>query len=638
MGLLSRLSKAQKRQIFGRFVLGWMPVLSYVMVAVSFIWLLALPYQGYSKETYVSENALLPGGANIRFEWNDYMAAQGYSNLVQKISELPSYERATALQNEFSQLGLKSATQNYTLHTSTDSRHGVNAYAVFYAPRSDGTEALVLSASWTSRNQETNTNAIAMLLALGKVFKRCSHFSKDIIFVVTDGEAEGLQAWLRAYHGIQGSSKSRFDETLHVRSGAIQAALNLDFPGTGDYNALGIFFEGVNGQLPNLDMINTVAQIAESVAPVNLTLHDELIPYTENMTKNYINSLKRMLYMMKYQAAGAPTGNHGLYLKYKIDAITLYAIDKPDFPSFRFNLHRLGGLVESTVRSLNNLLEHLHQSFFFYLLSGVKRYTSIGLYMPPVIILGVSFIFQALSLWGYSSELPLEVDAIAQGEKVAVALPYSQRSRNFRVPASVVSMSFVAGWASFQLLTTNFGFPGETPLLKLFASVGVCSMLVLSAVSTAHVRNRILKEKRAKNAKANGSSSASAIGEMPPASDWIVLKTFILALSALVVTTLSALNFSLAVSIGIIIVLPYMAFKPSSYMILSWIQAAILLAISPAGLMIAASWWCEQDPSLVLSWVLEGYEVLGTWLLPTVCGIYLPLNLATTIMVLLPVS
>jgi hypothetical protein len=27
-----------------------------------------------------------------------------------------------------------------------------------------------------------------------------------------------------------------------VRSGAIQAALNLDFPGFGDYNALGIFF------------------------------------------------------------------------------------------------------------------------------------------------------------------------------------------------------------------------------------------------------------------------------------------------------------------------------------------------------------------------------------------------------------
>jgi len=35
------------------------------MVAVSFIWLLALPHQNYSKRTYVSENALLPGGVRL---------------------------------------------------------------------------------------------------------------------------------------------------------------------------------------------------------------------------------------------------------------------------------------------------------------------------------------------------------------------------------------------------------------------------------------------------------------------------------------------------------------------------------------------------------------------------------------------
>lgn len=100
--------------------------------------------------------------------------------------------------------------------------------------------------------------------------------------------------------------------------------------------------EGVNGQLPNLDMINSIADITASVAPVELTLHDELVPLTENVTKNYINSLKRMLYMMKYQAVGTPTGNHGLYLKYKIDAITLYGFDKPDWNSQRYGIFRIG--------------------------------------------------------------------------------------------------------------------------------------------------------------------------------------------------------------------------------------------------------------------------------------------------------
>ncbi|KAF9338343.1 Glycosyl phosphatidyl inositol protein transamidase complex subunit [Podila minutissima] len=558
MGLLSRLSKAQRRQIFGNFVLNWMPRL----------------------------------------------------------------RRAKALAREFAQIGLKAATQSYTLNTSTDSKSGVNTYAVFYAPRSDGTEALVLSAPWISRDKI-----------------RSSHMSKDIIFVVSDGDTEGLQAWLKAYHGNEQNTYERSEEALKIRSGAIQAALNLDFAGTGDYNALGIFFEGVNGQLPNLDMINSVADIAATVAPVELTLHDELVPVTENVTKNYINSLKRMLYMMKYQAVGTPTGNHGLYLKYKIDAITLYGFDKPGWHSQRYGLFRIGCLLESSIRSLNNLLEHLHQSFFFYLLSGVRRYTSIGLYMPPVIILGVSFIFHALSLWGLSSDLPLELEAMARNKNAAVSLPYARRARSVKVPATVVGLSFIAGLASFKLLTTQFGFPGETPLLKLVASAGVCSMLVLSAVSSAQVRHRILKMQAADKTKdAKGTPNNKQDPELAPAPDWITLKTFVLALSALVVTTLSALNFSLAVSIGIVIVWPYLHFRPSRLMLLNVIQTVILVGISPPGLVLFASWWYSMDVSLVLGWILEGYEILGTWLLPTICCIYWPINLAATVMVLLPVS
>ncbi|KAF9926496.1 Glycosyl phosphatidyl inositol protein transamidase complex subunit [Linnemannia zychae] len=654
MGLLNRLSKAQRQQIFGRFVLSWMPTLSYIMIAVSFFWLLALPHQGYSKRTYLSENALLPGAANVQFTWDDYSAAEAYRDVVQRIASLPSIERAQELEKQFNTIGLKSATQNYTLNTSTESLHGVNTYAIFYAPRSDGTEALVLSAPWVSRDSKINTNAISMLLALGKAFKRGSHFSKDIIFVVSDGRAEGLQAWLKAYHGIE---KHTY-EPLKLRSGAIQAALNLDFSGTGDYNAIGIFFEGVNGQLPNLDMIKIIDNISLTIAPVELTLHDELIPYTDNMTKNYLNSLRKMLYQMKYQAVGTPTGIHGLYLKYKIDAITIYGIDKPGWHSQRFNLFRVGALVESAVRSLNNLLEHLHQSFFFYLLSDVRRYTSIGLYMPPVIILGVSFIFQALSLWGLSGDLPLELESISEGRKdVPVALPYSRRKRHFKMTSAIMGMSIITGAGIFYLLTTEFGFDGETPMLKLITSVGVCSMLVMSAVSTTHAKSRIMQsispaQKARPSASKNGSKSKdsyeehdkdqhisnSADQDMAPVADWIMLKIVILSLSALIVTTLSALNFSLAVSIGVLIVLPFMAFHPSRWAIVSMIEALILMAISPPGLIMIASWWYSKDPGAILSWILREHEILGTWLLPTACFVYWPLNMATIIMVLMPVS
>lgn len=41
-----------------------------------------------------------------------------------------------------------------------------------------------------------------------------------------------------------------------------------------------------------------------------------------------------------------------------------------------------GRALEGMFRKLNHLLERLHQSFFFYLLPGLSRFVSIGLYMP----------------------------------------------------------------------------------------------------------------------------------------------------------------------------------------------------------------------------------------------------------------
>ena len=44
----------------------------------------------------------------------------------------------------------------------------------------------------------------------------CSHFSKDIVFVVSDGDADGLQAWLKAYHGNEESTQGNYRVTATV--------------------------------------------------------------------------------------------------------------------------------------------------------------------------------------------------------------------------------------------------------------------------------------------------------------------------------------------------------------------------------------------------------------------------------------
>ena len=69
-------------------------------------------------------------------------------------------------------------------------------------------------------------------------------------------------------------------------------------------------------------------------------------------------------------------------MPYHVDAITLTTIGEGWQDEMAY-----GRVVEGVFRSLNNLLEHLHQSFFFYLLMQTNRFVSIGSYLPSAMII-----------------------------------------------------------------------------------------------------------------------------------------------------------------------------------------------------------------------------------------------------------
>ncbi len=89
---------------------------------------------------------------------------------------------------------------------------------------------------------------------------------------------------------------------------------------------------------------------------------------------------------MKAQGAGRPTGIHGVFGSYGIEALTLEAYQPGPRRTrdYHIGLEAMGRILEGTLRSLNNLLERFHQSFFFYVLPSAHRYISIGSYMPAV--------------------------------------------------------------------------------------------------------------------------------------------------------------------------------------------------------------------------------------------------------------
>ncbi|MDP2438284.1 MAG: hypothetical protein Q8P67_21270, partial [archaeon] len=118
-------------------------------------------------------------------------------------------------------------------------------------------------------------------------------------------------------------------------------------------------------------------------------------------------SLNTLLTFMQGQAQRrAPTLPHTVLTRYHVDSVTiqmtptvLSVAPSPGGARQRAAawLH-MAFLVEAGIRSLSNLVEHLHQSFYYYLLPSSDRYVSIGVYVLPLAMVSLSLILDLVSL------------------------------------------------------------------------------------------------------------------------------------------------------------------------------------------------------------------------------------------------
>ncbi|KAI3319030.1 Glycosylphosphatidylinositol:protein transamidase, GAA1 component [Xylariaceae sp. AK1471] len=367
------------------------PYLSLLCIVVGVVWLLLLPLDDYSRRTYISENALLPGQVHTYFGGSDQNVFRAYRHEVDALKDKSNIEVNDELENIIKGIGLKVGRQNYTYHSAGNTYAGENVYAILQAPRGDATEAIVLVAAWKNVKDEFNRNGVALALTLARYFKRWSLWSKDIILVIPPDSRAGIQAWVDAYHDAHDSSKVA---SLPIKSGALQGAVAIDYPHEGRFEGVHIVFDGVNGQLPNLDLINSVNNIANG----QMSMHS-FIQERFGHSDKYNDRLKTMLRGMLNQGLGHAVGPHSSFIPYHVDAVTLQPVGQGWHDEMG-----LGRLVEGTFRSLNNLLEHLHQSFFFYLLMHKDRFVSIGTYLPSAMLIAVNFTIMAILMWVRSGD------------------------------------------------------------------------------------------------------------------------------------------------------------------------------------------------------------------------------------------
>ncbi|KAG9304501.1 hypothetical protein G9A89_020065 [Geosiphon pyriformis] len=648
---LAAQARLQRRRLLWRALKTWVPRLRFLLYAVGVGWLFILPSDQYNKHTYISENALLPGQVNTHYSWPQVHEANVYRENIKSFSN-SSFERFAYVEAELRKAGLKTGKQNFTVETSGKVISGVNVFGIITAPRGDGTEALVLSAPWVSKDGLTvNINGVAAVLSIGSFFQKHTYWSKDIIILITDGGEIGVQAWLESYHDYHRSDIVACP--LLLRSGVIQAAVNLDLPGTNDYRALGIFYEGVNGQLPNLDLINTIVRITRVSFHIPIMLHDSGHIYWVNDYGDYYSSLYNLALTMKYQALGHSTGSHGLFLRYKIDAVTLYGKTlEGTYQPFMFL--EIGTVVESTFRSLNNLLEHLHQSFFFYLLPSPETYISIGSYLPPAILLAVGLILHIsflnlLTLWGYTGDEPINTislsnqpptsEKVINSQGISIPTPFNIRPRRILFPLVALITTHAAGIFIFFLVKYHFLFKKIANFffiqdyLFVLALSGYITLKVSSVlVSTMENRNRLndLLELKSPHETTNSTNEPN----LKPAADWVVIKCFTLALTGMIIACLSVLNFSLAVSTALIVIIPFSLFRPHEKNIIRYLQLVSLALISPPGILFLSG----TDLGEFLKSALTEYQLLGNYLLPFTFCLYWPNVLAYIVIVQAPLK
>ncbi|KAL8774977.1 MAG: hypothetical protein Q9209_000456 [Squamulea sp. 1 TL-2023] len=595
------------------------PYLSIFCIVIGIVWLFLLPLNQYSRHTYISENALLPGQVHTYFGGSEQNVFNAYKREVQALTGRNPQEIAANLSNIFRSVGLKAATQKYHYEAAGNLHRGENAYAVLHAPRGDATEAIVLVAAWRNMNGELNQSGVALALTLARYFKRWSLWSKDIIILITFDSKAGPQAWVDAYHDEHSPDSA---DSLQLKSGALQGVVVVDNALDHRFESLHIVYDGINGQLPNLDLFNTAVAIASGQMGIGVSLqrmwkHDD----------TYRERLQTMLRGMVSQGLGHASGPHSSFIPYHVDAITLQAVGHGWQDEMA-----MGRCVESTFRSLNNLLEHFHQSFFFYLLMQANRFVSIGTYLPSAMLVAVNFNIMAIALWIQSGRPPKhkagsatinkpkepEIEVVHKEGMVAF-VPKADMAvveRQLFLPvALVVFFHFLGALPLYVFNNTRQEALAQTLLLFAYANVVLPTVLAILISSFTTLSSHRL----------------------------ILLQCFSLLLLGMFLATLATLNFSLAFLIGLLS-------APLSFVGLAMsadngdappklstprkiVSNVVLHLLSPPVVVLAICRIFGVDAGAMLAEAAFGWKVSGLWTQVVVCCVWWPAWLVGAVIV-----
>uniref|UniRef100_A0AC34QZR3 Glycosylphosphatidylinositol anchor attachment 1 protein n=2 Tax=Panagrolaimus sp. JU765 TaxID=591449 RepID=A0AC34QZR3_9BILA len=419
--------------------------------AFAYIYYATLP--DVIENTRVSENAFLPGVVRPRFDKEASLSifAKGLKNAFKNGNE------KDYVLDALEQMGIEAYRQNYSLNVAYSIPKtrfdGQNVYGILRATKNPSVESMLLVVPFDVNRLE----GAALALTMADYFKEQVYWARDIIFLFADPSPVAVEAWLSAFHGYPVSNLIR--ESLPKRSGTIVGVFIFDFAGQRFSNFEAKFF-GVNGRQPNLDLINVIGKITGGYHMGGTTVQG--LHYGQDSHEALIESLIRSIYGQTFQEID---GLHSVFGSYGISAVSLVGIPSTKKSAERVDLHHLAIIVESCFRSLNNILEKLHQSYFLYYLLSPKKFMSVAFYMPITGFFMVSMLFLALKEYfrraGFSVPKALIYNhLLALGLYFGTVWIFSTNQIPKTVQTELQTASLIAGPIILSLL--NFLYPVQS--------------------------------------------------------------------------------------------------------------------------------------------------------------------------------
>ncbi|XP_057387829.1 glycosylphosphatidylinositol anchor attachment 1 protein isoform X1 [Balaenoptera acutorostrata] len=580
MGLLS---DPVRRRALARLVLRLNAPLCVLSYVAGIAWFLALAFPPLTQRTYMSENAMGSTMVEEQFAGGDRARsfARDFAAHRRKSGALP----VAWLERTMRSVGLEVYTQSFSrklpFPDETHERYmvsGINVYGILRAPRAASTESLVLTVPCGP--ESTNSQAVGLMLALAAHFRGQIYWAKDIIFLVTEHDLLGSEAWLEAYHDVNVTGMQ--SSPLQGRAGAIQAAVALELS-SDVVTSLDVAVEGLNGQLPNLDLLNLCQTFCQK-GGLLCTLQGKLQPQDWPSVDGPLQGVQTLLLMVLQQASGHPHGAHGLFLRYRVEALTLRGINS--FRQYKYDLVAVGKALEGMFRKLNHLLERLHQSFFFYLLPALSRFVSIGLYMPAAGFLLLVLGLKALELWMQLHEAGVGPEQAGGTSGSSPPLPATQRVGLASLVAPLL-ISQAVGLALYVLPVLGQHVAAQHfPVAEAEAVVLTLLAVYAAGLALPH-------------------STHWVASTQAPDRSWMALKLVALIYLALQLACITLTNFSLGFLLAATMVPGAALTKPSGPRPLC---AALLVLTSPAATLLGGLFLWQQLQEAPLS-PAEGWRL-----------------------------